>query len=239
MIDFIPGQFRTMAVIGLCVAALMMPPAQAAESETPESVQAPAAEKGDENQKPDPEAQKKLEEFRAASEKAFQAVKEIGEPLKGDNAKHFFMMYSNYNLIGATKMVQSDVKNAIAACGKENPGMKAELDNSFKTWNEAVDPMIKEAQANNDNMRIAQDYADPGKIKAAFKTLDETRLITSQHANKVPVTTEDACRHLLGKMSETQENLVSLLRSTLVSFGQVNRAPSDSAKPAVDGGNAL
>jgi hypothetical protein len=195
----------------------------------------------------DDETKKKLEQFRAASEKSFAAIKEIGEPLKGDNAKHFYMMYSNYNLIGATKMVQSDVKNAIKACGTENPALKTELDGSFKTWNDAVDPMIKEAVANNDNMMIAQDYADAAKIRKAFKTLDETRAITSEHANKVPVTTEEACRHLLGKMSETQQNLVNLLRGTLVSFGQRNPSsgtpPKDDKTPAsnsapVDGGGA-
>lgn len=177
----------------------------------------------------DEATQKKIAEFRKASDKAYAAIKDIGETLKGDDAKHFYMTYSNYNLIGTAKMVRSDVANAIKQCGTSNPDMKTALDESFKTWSGAIDPVLKEADANIGNMIIAQDYAAPDTIRKAFKTLDETREITSQHADKVPVTTADACQHLLGKMDETQDNLVTLLRGTLVSFGRAN-PPADSGE---------
>jgi hypothetical protein len=176
----------------------------------------------------DPE---KMKAYERAAEKAQTALKAIGEDLKEESAKHFFMMYQNYNLIGTVRVVQKDVGNAINECGKNNPGMKTGLDDRYKAWDGAIEPVMKEAQANVDNMIIAQEYTDPAKIKKAFGALDEARAATNASIDKRPVTSEDACKHLLEKMDETQENLTSLLRETLVSYGRVNQDMPPPAAP--------
>jgi hypothetical protein len=145
---------------------------------------------------------------------------EIMQKIKPEEQKHFFMTYSSYNMIGTVKMVRTDVGNAIADCGKNNPEMKEKLDARFKTWNEAVDPVMKEAEAHIENMVLAQDYAKKEDILDIYKTVDEAREKSNKRIDKVPVTTPEACQFLLEKMDETQENMISLLRTTLVTFPQ-------------------
>lgn len=168
----------------------------------------------------DPETQKKAEKYKNAASKAYDAVKEIGKDLKDDDARHFYMLYNNYNLIGTVKMVQTDVGNAVKACGESNPGLKNQIDTRFQAWDKEVGAIVTEAEANTNNMIVAQEYADAGKIKSAFKMLDEARVVTNSYIDKQPVTTEDACKHLLNKMDDTQENLTELLRKTLISFAR-------------------
>lgn len=169
----------------------------------------------------DPLLAKNKAAYEKAVAKATDALKEVGKDLKEDDAKHFFMTYQNYNLIGTVKMVQGDVSNAIKACGDNNPKMKEELDARFTTWSDAVNPVVKEADANINNMVVAQEYASPAKVKKVFKALDEARVATNASVEKTPVTSEDACEDLLDKMDDTQESLINLLRSTLVSYGRV------------------
>jgi membrane-associated HD superfamily phosphohydrolase len=201
----------------------IVPCAVYAEDAGPEaaetSAEKPAEEKAAE-QPLDPEAAAKSEKYEKAATKAYDAIKEIGKDLKESDAKHFYMTYNNYNLAGTVKMVQGDVANAIKACGENNPNMKNDLDARYKTWDEAVAPVVKEAEANIDNMILAQEYADPAKIRKAFGALDEARKVTNEYVDKKPVTTEDACKSLLEKMDDTQENLISLLRTTLISVGR-------------------
>ncbi len=205
------------------------------ESKTEEpKAEAPKAEaKAEEQSKTgdvlDPAQAEKAEKYKNAASSAYAAVKEIGSSLKGDDAKHFFLMYNNYNMIGTVKVVQHDVGNAVKVCGEKNPDMKEAMDTRFKSWNEAVEPVVAEAEGSVNNMIIAQQYTDAAKIKAAFKKLDVARKATNDYAEKVPVTTPEACKHLLDKMDDTQDNLVKLLRTTLVSYGQVK--PDDAAAP--------
>lgn len=183
----------------------------------------------------DPEAVKKQERYSKAAQAAYDAVKDIGKGLKEDDAKHFYMIYQNYNMIGTVKMVQGDVGNAINACGTANPDKKADMDARYKTWGAAIDDVVKDAEANVNNMIAAQDYAPPTKIRDAFKKIDDARAITNSYVDKKPVTSPEACDYLMKKMDETQDNLVKLLRSTLVSVGKA--FPETGSQKAVPAGD--
>ena len=169
----------------------------------------------------DPVVAKNKAAYEKAVAKATDALKDVGQDLKEDDAKHFFMTYQNYNLIGTVKMVQTDVGNAIKACGDNNPEMKDTLDGRFTDWSNAVNPVIEEADANINNMVVAQEYTSPAKVKKVFKALDEARVATNASVEKTPVTTKDACESLLDTMDDTEKNLIELLRSTLVSYGRL------------------
>lgn len=169
-----------------------------------------------------------IKKHQEASQKVFEQTKKIAEGLSPEEQKHFFILYNNYNMIGTVKMVQGDVGNAVKACGESNPDMKGKMDERFKTWNETIDPIVKESEGHVDNMIIAQEYAKPQEIKAIFKGLDETRVLANAQVEKTPVTTKEACDYLLNTMDDTQENFAKLLRSTLISAPAV--APKDKAK---------
>jgi hypothetical protein len=145
------------------------------------------------------------------------------------------MLYSNYNIIGTVKMVQGDVDHAVEACGKENPDLKEGMDARLKEWHGAIDPVIEEAEANVDNMVLAQEYTKPAQIQKVFKGLDKTRTLAGKQVEKTPVTTKDACEYLQEKMSDTQANFIRLLRSTLVTAPQLATPPAEvkaEEKPA-------
>jgi len=163
------------------------------------------------------------------AKQAFNDIKALANKLNPDDQKHFYLIYSDSNIISTVKMVRGDVNNAVNACGKSNADLKPELDKHFTDWKSKVDPVVKESEANLNNMIIAQTYAPPEKIKAILKKLDDVRAKTAAQVEKKPVTTKDACQYLESKLDSTQDSLTAALRSTLISFG---RASSSSEMPA-------
>ena len=133
---------------------------------------------------------------------------------------HFMAIYANYNLISVVEMVREDVENAIEKCADKNPDMEDALEDRFETWDDAIEPIMDDAEANLDNMIKVQDYAKKGDIEDLFEFLDDTREEKTKQIDKRPVTTPEACEHLRATMNETQDNLTKLLRSTLVTLPQ-------------------
>ncbi len=158
--------------------------------------------------------------------------------------QHFYMAYNNYNLIETVKIVQKDVSSAVDGCGENDPDMERALKGRFAAWNDAINPVLEEAKGHLDNMVVAQDYAKPDNIREIFDSLDETRKRTDARIDKIPVTTKEACEFLLGKMDETQDSMVSLLSSTLVSMPQTfqeqpqEEEPEKEEEPASDEGRS-
>ena len=209
-------------------------PAEAAASPKEEAKETKKDEAAKKDESADSDIPPEAKEHQKAAEEVFRDTKKIAENLKPAEQKHFFLLYNNYNLIGTVKMVEGDVGNAIEACGKENPDMKEGLDTRFKEWKMAIDPVVKEAEINVNNMVIAQDYAKPEQIKKVFKGLDKTRMLASKQIEKTPVTTKDACEYLQEKMTDTQDNFVRLLKETLISVPQAT--PAENAEPAAGEG---
>jgi hypothetical protein len=208
--------FLALFLLGVSLPAM----AEDVTSPAPEAA-APVEEKKAEEQKPEEvELPPEAKAHQKAAEEVFALTKEVAEGISPAEQKHFFILYNNYNLIGTVKMVQEDVGEAVKACGKENPEMKEALDARFKQWSDAVNPVMKDAEANVQNMVAAQEYAKPDKIKQVFKGLDKTRKLANAQIEKTPVTTKDACEYLQGKMTDTQENFIKILQSTLMSAPQ-------------------
>ncbi|MGB4107878.1 MAG: hypothetical protein WBK55_08800 [Alphaproteobacteria bacterium] len=210
--------------------------AEKAQEKTEEKQQEKKEEKKEEAPKQENAVKEELppeaEAHKKAAEESFRLTKEVAEKLGPDEQKHFFILYNNYNLISTVKMVKGDVAAAVTACGKENPDMKEGLDARLTEWSGAIDPAVKDADANIENMIIAQEYAKSADIKKVFKSLDKTRKLANAQVEKVPVTTKDACEYLRDKMSDTQTNFVRLLQSTLMSAPQI--APMEPRPAAAE-----
>lgn len=200
---------------------------QAGESDAEQAAPEDAAEENVEQAEEIPP----LKEPSPAVKKLNEAVAGITKPLDGSKRAHFYMIYNNHNLISTVKRVRSDVSNAIDACSKENPDMEKDLRDRYGIWQTAVDEQIEAAEANVDNMIIAQDYVEEKKVRDVMKQADNLREETMRQMERIPVTSKEACEYLLNKMDETQKNLVSLLRSTLVTLPKAmeesNVAPED------------
>ncbi len=160
---------------------------------------------------------KEAEDPDSPAPKMRAAIKKVSEGLAADKMQHFAAVYNNYNMVNTVKMVRGDVSNAIKSCGENNADMKEELDGRFAKWDEAVNPVIADAEANVNNMVLAQDYVKKEDFQNIFKLIDETRDYTTKKYKKEPVTTKESCGYLLGKMDETQTAMVSLLRAGMMS----------------------
>ncbi len=173
-------------------------------------------------------AEEKAEDENAPAAQMRAAIKGLVENLKPEEMQHFSSIYSNYNMVNTVKTVRRDVTDAIKACGDNNPDMKVGLDSRFEIWGAAVEPVIKESDANINNMVFAQDYAKKEEFKNIFNLIDQTRDYTASKFEKVPVTTPEACNFLLGNMDETQSSMLSLLRAGLVSYPQSTSSPKEN-----------
>jgi hypothetical protein len=165
-----------------------------------------------------PEELPPLRQPSDAVKKLNKSVADITLPLDGAKRAHFFMMYNNHNLISTVKRVKGDVSNAIDSCSAEHSDMEKSLRGRFSEWETAVDEQLDAAQANVENMIIAQDYTEEKEVRAIMKQADDLREETMMQTERIPVTTKEACEYLLNKMDETQANLVTLLKSTLVTL---------------------
>lgn len=160
---------------------------------------------------------KEAEDPDSPAPKMRAAIKAVSDGLEAGKMQHFAAVYNNYNMVNTVKMVRGDVSSAIKSCGENNADMKGDLDGRFAKWDGAVGPVVAEAEANVNNMVLAQDYVKKEDFQNIFKLIDETRDYTSKKYKKEPVTTRESCGYLLGKMDETQEALVSLLRAGMMS----------------------
>lgn len=181
-----------------------------------------------------------LAQEKAEGEKKTSPVVEAYDAFTKDfndmDKRHFGVMYGNYNMVKVVETVRGSVDSAVKACGEKNPDMKEPLDTRFGKWKAAVEPVLKEAEVNINNMTFAQSYAPPEKIKEMFKLVDDTRAEQDSKVDKVPVTTPEACDFLLKQMDETQDNMVKLLNATLISLPhsmiEEDQKAAEEAKPA-------
>lgn len=150
----------------------------------------------------------------------YEEIEDFTKDLDDVSQQHFYALYGSYNLITVVEDVQNQVGKAIGKCVDANPDMKDALKTRHKDWAAAIKPIMKEANANVDNMIIAQDYAKKKDIKKILKLNDALREGKADDVDKYPVTTPEACEYLRVKMDETEANLTELLRSTLVSLPQ-------------------
>jgi hypothetical protein len=172
-----------------------------------------------------------------AGQQEAKALKEMVESLSSElpdeDKAHFMTIYGNYNLIKTVEIVRGDIALAVKACGEANPELKDEIATKFTTWAGAVDPVISEAEGHLENMIEVQEYLKAQQIKDLFVQVDETREAVQKQIEKKPVTSKAGCEVMRDKMDNTRENMVQLLRSTLISLPQLRFQGAQEVSAAV------
>ncbi len=158
------------------------------------------------------------EPTQKATNKVLEDVRAFADNLSDQNKRHFSVVYGNYNLIHVVKTVREDLGNAMEVCEEKNPELEGRATARYLEWTQAVDPVIKQAEANVGNMIIAQDYARPREFDQFFKKIDDAREQHAKDVKKVPVDSLEGCQGMIDKMDETQPNMIKLLNATLVSL---------------------
>jgi len=152
------------------------------------------------------------------TKKAQGVMNDLAEDLNEVEARHLSFIYNNHNIISVVKQVRGSIEKAVTSCGAENSDMKIALEDNFQDWKNAVNPVLKEAQDNLNNLIIAQDYAPQKKLRNALKLMDEARAAGENIYEKKPVTSKEACEKFSSTLTGTQEKMESLLRQTLISL---------------------
>lgn len=161
-----------------------------------------------------------------------QAAEDFTKDFDEDSARHFTIIYSNYNMLKVVETVQDDVEMATKKCIEVNPEMDGELKARHTAWYESIKPVLAAAEQNVNTMVLSQEYAKPKEIEAFFKKIDKERKKQAGEVKKMPVTSKEACEHLLKTMDSTQEQLIELLEATLVSTPQAVQRALDEREAA-------
>lgn len=163
----------------------------------------------------------KSEADKAKEEALTTKVSNIIQGLDLASLQHFTAIYANYTVLSTVRAIQSDVKDAVGGCASNNKSMETDLNTRHEKWSAALAPSVLQSETNINNMIIAQNYLPKEKFDDLFVLVDETRQKNSSEFEKTPVTTEDACKYLLGKMDETEKSLNEMLKATLVTYPDV------------------
>jgi hypothetical protein len=127
-----------------------------------------------------------------------------------------FILRNKYSVIRVINVVERDVGNAVKSCGKNNPDIKKQMDDRFTQWKNAVNPIIKTAQKQLDSDIDAQKIVAPKEFRSVMKLNDKAFEYGEKQIQKTPVTTKDACGDLLNSMNKTEDDMIKLLRQTLL-----------------------
>ena len=136
--------------------------------------------------------------------------------LPKENQKVFFILRNKHSTIRAIRVVHRDIKNAVEACGKENPSLKKEMNARLKSWEKGVFPILKNAEGFLKRELKEQEAFHESDYKHVTKLNDKAYEFSDGKVEKTPVTSEKACRALLNSMDDTEDNLISLLQDILL-----------------------
>lgn len=177
---------------------------------------------------------KAAEEFKDKAEDLKKDLQDrlaaLEEGLDEKQKRHFGIIYNNHNLIETVKTVRGDVEKAVNACSKNNADLSDKMTKRFEDWKTAVNTKLTEAEGLTQSMIFAQDYASSDEMKDALAAADTMRAHSQTIYDKVPVTSKEACEFLFEKMVETQDNMISLLGTTLISVPQEMQKAEDGAE---------
>ncbi len=152
------------------------------------------------------------------NEALHQKYASVMAQLDSREVQHFAVVVVNYNLISTVKAVQEDVEGAVNGCAEKNPEMADTVNQRFAKWKGAVQGPMAEAEANVNNMVLAQNYITQPQFSELFGLIEDVRKYNSSRFEKTPVTTPEACEFMLSKMDETQDHMVGMLKATLMSL---------------------
>lgn len=148
--------------------------------------------------------------------KWINAENQLLASLPKENQKIFFILRNKHSTMRAINIVHRDIKNAVKACGKENPTLKKEMNTRLKEWENGVFPILKNADSFLKSELKEQQAFHVRDYKYVIKLNDEAYEFSESKIEKTPITTEASCRSLLKSMDDTEDKLISLLQDILL-----------------------
>lgn len=163
--------------------------------------------------------------------KWIEAENALLDSLPKQNEKVFFILRNKHSVIRTIRVVRRDIKNAVKSCGRKNKDLKVSMNRRFKEWENAVLPILKEAEKFLKIELKEQEAFYVGDYHHVMKLNDKAYSFSESKVNKTPVTTKEACEGLLTSMDRTEDSLLSLLQDILLPE-EVVRERVEQAKKA-------
>ncbi|HPF78089.1 MAG TPA: hypothetical protein PLF01_02245 [Alphaproteobacteria bacterium] len=138
------------------------------------------------------------------------------DSLPEQNQKVFFVLRNKHSVIRSIRVVDRDIKNAVKACGKANKDMKQPMNERFKSWEDSVLPVLKEAEKFLEVELKEQKAFYVSDYRHIIDLNDKAYKFSESKVQKTPVTTPEACQGLLDSMDRTEDDLLSLLQDILL-----------------------
>ncbi len=227
--------FLLSALIGFTA---LTTPAIAQDKKEPVAAEKPAAKPAEKKV----ELRKKTEKVEVQTAKGptgatkewIDAENALIDPLNKKDKETILILRNKYSYIKATEIVSRDVGNAVKSCGDKNPDMKSKMDERYKQWRSAVDPILETAEKQLDKDIDALKIVDPDDMRDVLELHDEAYENAEKQIIKTPVTTPDACRGTLASMDRTEDDMIRLLRETLIPESTIRKRATEAkkAKPA-------
>lgn len=155
------------------------------------------------------------------------AENKLIDTLNKEGKEDFYILRNKYSVIRSIRVVERDVGNAVKACGKSNADMKNPMDARFKDWQNAVDPILVDAEKFLNKEIDEQQLVYPTDFRHVLKMNDKAFEYSESKIKKQVVTSKEACSKLLDSMDSTEDRLVELLQDILV--------PSNVIRERTDG----
>ena len=161
-----------------------------------------------------------VQELRTTDNPHFKAVEDraraLVAPLSQPEMQELYILRDGYGLIRSLEIVQRDIGRAARLCGEDNPDMKDKMDDRFKKWQAAVDPVLDEKMAALNEAVDKQGFAKPSQIRDYFKALDDAAIYAEKKFDKRVITSPNACESLLESMDESQDRVADLMKELRV-----------------------
>lgn len=190
----------------LIISAFLAIPALAAEAPAKTEKAVSAKEK---KEAPKKEEATPITKWRDAENKMI-------DPLNDLDMESIFIMRQKYGIIKTVGVVEKDVTNGVASCGKANPDMKAAMESRLAQWKKAVNPVVELANKNLMAEVDKQTIVDPAEFKKVLKLQDAAYVYGEKKTTKNYATGKDVCEALLESMNDSEDTLVGLLQDTLL-----------------------
>ncbi len=160
------------------------------------------------------------------------------DPLSPKNQESVFILRNKYSIIRVIGIVERDVGNAVKSCGDKNPDMKKQMDDRYKQWKNSVNPIITTARKQLDKDIDGQKIVDVDQFRKVLKLNDKAYEFGDKQITKTPVTTPEACKGLLISMDRTEDEMITLLRQTLLPEEVIRKRGIEAEKKIQQGEEA-
>lgn len=144
------------------------------------------------------------------------AENKLIQTLSSQDKKTFFIVRNKHSVIRSLRVVRDDISKAVKGCSKENPELKKDINTRFKDWENAVLPILKEAEKFLKQEIDSQEVVYPSDFKYVLDLNDKAYEYGNSKMDKRVLTDEKSCTKLMASMDRSENELITLLQETLL-----------------------